>query len=62
MVLFEAQDRLGGQLALMARAGERQREVAGLLDWLVNEVALTGSTFGFHTCRCKDVLDEVPTL
>ncbi len=42
VVLFEAQDRLGGQLALMARSGERQREVAGLLDWLVNEVALAG--------------------
>ena len=38
VVLFEAQDRLGGQLALMARAAERQREVAGLIDWLVGEV------------------------
>ncbi len=38
VVLFEAQNRLGGQLALMARAAERQREVAGLIDWLVGEV------------------------
>ncbi len=42
VVLFEAQDRLGGQLALMARAAERQREVAGLVDWLVDEVVRSG--------------------
>jgi len=42
VVLFEAQDRLGGQLILMARAAERQREVAGLADWLVDEVARIG--------------------
>ena len=38
VILFEAQDRLGGQLTLMARAAERQREVAGLVDWLIAEV------------------------
>ncbi len=42
VILFEAQDRLGGQLALMARAAERQREVAALVDWLIAEVGHTG--------------------
>lgn len=63
MVLFEAQDRLGGQLALMARAGERQREVAGLLDWLVNEVALAGVDVRLSTpVDAGDVLAEVPDV
>ena len=63
VVLFEAQDRLGGQLALMARAGERQREVAGLLDWLVNEVALAGVDVRLSTpVDAGDVLAEVPDV
>jgi NADPH-dependent 2,4-dienoyl-CoA reductase/sulfur reductase-like enzyme len=63
VVLFEAQDRLGGQLALMARAGERQREVASLLDWLVNEVALAGVEVRLSTpVDASDVLAEVPDV
>ena len=63
VVLFEAQDRLGGQLALMARAGERQREVAGLLDWLVNEVELAGVDVRLSTpVDAGDVLAEVPDV
>ena len=63
VVLFEAQDRLGGQLVLMARAGERQREVAGLLDWLVNEVALIGVDVRLSTpVDASDVLAEVPDV
>ncbi|MED5221074.1 MAG: FAD-dependent oxidoreductase [Actinomycetota bacterium] len=63
VVLFEAQDRLGGQLALMARAGERQREVASLLDWLVNEVALAGVDVRLSTpVEASDVLDEAPDV
>ncbi len=42
VVLFEAGDRLGGQLVLMARVAERQKEVAGLVDWLVDEVHRAG--------------------
>ena len=42
VVLFEAQDRVGGQMALAARAGERQREVASLVDWLEAEVGHAG--------------------
>jgi len=63
VVLFEAQDRLGGQLALMARACERQREVASLLDWLVNEVALAGVEVRLSTpVDASDVLAEVPDV
>jgi len=63
VVLFEAGDRLGGQLTLMARAGERQREVASLLDWLVNEVVLAGVDVRLSTpVDASDVLAEVPDI
>ena len=63
VVLFEAQDRLGGQLALMARAGERQREVSGLMDWLVDEVALVGVDIRLSTpVDASDVLAEAPDV
>lgn len=63
VVLFEAQDRLGGQLVLMARAGERQREVSGLVDWLVDEVALVGVDIRLSTpVDVSDVLAEGPDV
>jgi len=63
VVLFEAQHRLGGQLALMARAGERQREVSGLVDWLVDEVALVGVDIRLSTpVDASDVLAEAPDV
>ena len=63
VVLFEAQDRLGGQLSLMARAGERQREVSGLVDWLVDEVALVGVDIRLSTpVDVSDVLAEGPDV
>ena len=63
VVLFEAQDRLGGQLSLMARAGERQREVSGLVDWLVDEVALVGVDIRLSTpVDASDVLAEAPDV
>ena len=63
VVLFEAQDRLGGQLALMARAAERQREVAGLVDWLISEVELVGVDVRLGTPVDADaVLVEAPDV
>jgi NADPH-dependent 2,4-dienoyl-CoA reductase/sulfur reductase-like enzyme len=38
VVLFEAQDRVGGQIVLAARASERQAELAGVTGWLEAEV------------------------
>jgi len=37
VVLFEAGDRLGGQLNLASK-GTTRRQVAGISDWLINEV------------------------
>ncbi|MCP5033087.1 MAG: NADH:flavin oxidoreductase, partial [Actinomycetia bacterium] len=37
VVLFEAQDRVGGQVVLAARASERQAELAGIIGWLEQE-------------------------
>ena len=63
VVLFEAQDRLGGQLALMARAAERQREVASLVDWLISEVELVGVDVRLGTPVDADaVLAEAPDV
>jgi len=38
VVLFEAQDRVGGQVVLAARAGERQAELLGIVGWLETEL------------------------
>lgn len=41
VVLFEAGDRLGGQVLLAARAGWR-RDLLGIVDWLASEVRTLG--------------------
>ena len=41
VVLFEAADRLGGQIVLAARAGWR-RDIIGIADWLAGEVERLG--------------------
>ena len=38
VVLFEAQDRVGGQVVLAARASERQAELLGIIGWLEQEL------------------------
>ncbi len=38
VVLFEAQDRVGGQVVLAARASERQSELLGITGWLEAEL------------------------
>jgi 2,4-dienoyl-CoA reductase-like NADH-dependent reductase (Old Yellow Enzyme family) len=63
VVLFEAQDRLGGQLTLMARATKRQQEVAGLVDWLIAEVELIGVDVRLNTpIDMEGVLAESPDV
>tara|TARA_B100000809_G_scaffold151966_1_gene149314 strand:- start:2290 stop:3513 length:1224 start_codon:yes stop_codon:yes gene_type:complete len=63
VLLFEAQDRLGGQVVLMSRAAERQREVAALVDWLVAEVAHAGVDVRLSTPVDADaVLAESPDV
>lgn len=41
VTLFEAKDRLGGQIALWAQA-ESRRELVGIVDWLSDRLAETG--------------------
>lgn len=38
VVLYEAQDRVGGQVVLASRANERQAELAGIIGWLEAEL------------------------
>ncbi len=42
VTLFEAQDRVGGQVVLAARASERQAELLGIVGWLEQELAHLG--------------------
>jgi 2,4-dienoyl-CoA reductase-like NADH-dependent reductase (Old Yellow Enzyme family) len=49
VVLFEAQDRVGGQVVLAARASERQAELTGILGWLEAEVAHVGVDVRLNT-------------
>ncbi len=42
VVLFEAQDRVGGQVVLAARASERQAELLGIVGWLGEELGHLG--------------------
>ena len=42
VVLFEAQDRVGGQVVLAARASERQAELLGIIGWLEQELEQLG--------------------
>ena len=63
VVLFEAQDRVGGQMVLAARASERQREVAGLVDWLEAEIGHAGVDLRLSTpVDADDVLAESPDV
>jgi len=42
VVVFEAQDRVGGQIVIAARAGERQSELLGIVGWLAGELEHLG--------------------
>ena len=63
VVLFEAQDRVGGQIVLAARASERQAELAGIVGWLEAEIAQLGVDVRRNTLADHvDVAREQPDL
>lgn len=63
VVMFEAQDRLGGQIVLAARASERQRELLGIVSWLEAEVRLAGVDVRLATpVGAPEVMAEDPDV
>jgi 2,4-dienoyl-CoA reductase-like NADH-dependent reductase (Old Yellow Enzyme family) len=62
VVLFEAADRLGGQLVLAAKAGLR-RNLIGIVDWRVAELERLGVDVRVNSyAEAADVLAETPDL
>ncbi|WP_164658094.1 NADH:flavin oxidoreductase [Tropicibacter sp. Alg240-R139] len=62
VVLFEASDRLGGQLNLAAK-GQTRRHIWGVADWLISEVSALGVDIRLNTfAEVKDVQVEAPDL
>ena len=60
VTLFEASDRLGGQLTLAA-SGLTRRQIWGVADWLAQEIALLGVDIRLNTyADAEDVLAEKP--
>lgn len=60
VVLFEASDRLGGQL-ILASKGFTRRQVWSVADWLIAEVTLLGVDIRMNTyAEAEDVLSEAP--
>ncbi len=63
VVVFEAQDRVGGQVVLMARASQRQLEVAGIVGWLEAEIGHAGVDLRLSSpAGVADVLAEAPDV
>lgn len=62
VVLFEASDRLGGQLVLAAK-GITRRQVWGVADWLISEVTTLGVDIRLNAyAEAADVRSEAPDL
>ena len=62
VVLFEANDRPGGQLLLAAKV-ERRRETIGITDWLFSEVQRLGVEMRFNCyAEIQEVLAENPEV
>ena len=62
VVLFEASDRLGGQL-LLASQGRIRRQVQGVADWLIAEVERFGVDVRLNSfVEADDVLAENPDV
>ena len=62
VVLFEATDRLGGQLNLAVK-GQTRRQVKGVKDWLVNEIEILGVDVRLNTfVEPNDIADEAPDV
>ena len=63
VVLFEAQDRVGGQVVLAARASERQSELLGITGWLGAELGHTGVDVRVNTpVDADDIRHENPDV
>lgn len=63
VVLFEAQERVGGQVVLAARANEAQAELLGVVGWLERELDITGVDVRLGTpVDATDVRDEEPDI
>ncbi|WP_282606106.1 NADH:flavin oxidoreductase [Pelagibius sp. Alg239-R121] len=62
VILFEASDRLGGQLNLAAK-GMTRRQIWGAADWLISEVNVLGVEIRLNSyVEAQDVLSESPDL
>ena len=62
VVLFEANDRPGGQLLLAAKI-ERRREIIGIVDWLFAEVQRLGVEIRFNCyAEASEILAEIPEV
>ena len=60
VVLFEASDRLGGQIALAAKAPLR-RQIWGIADWLIAEITHLGVDTRLNTyAEMDEILGETP--
>ena len=60
VVLFEASNRLGGQLALAAQSGIR-KQVSAVSDWLIHEVERLGVDIQLNTfAETSDILRQKP--
>jgi len=62
VVVFEASDRAGGQLAL-ASVPERRRELIGIVDWRLAELEHFGVTVRYNTyAEAEDINAESPDV
>ena len=62
VVLFEANDRPGGQLLLAAKI-ERRREIIGIVDWLFTEVQRLGVEMRFNCyTEASEILAKMPDV
>ncbi|SLN30786.1 putative N-methylproline demethylase [Falsiruegeria litorea R37] len=62
VTLFEASDRLGGQLVLASK-GKTRRQIWGVADWLISEVQTLGIDIRLNTfADADDVEGENPDL
>ena len=62
VVLFEANDRPGGQLLLAAKI-KRRREIIGIVDWLFTEVQRLGVEMRFNCyTEASEILAKMPDV
>jgi 2,4-dienoyl-CoA reductase-like NADH-dependent reductase (Old Yellow Enzyme family)/pyruvate/2-oxoglutarate dehydrogenase complex dihydrolipoamide dehydrogenase (E3) component len=62
VTVFEATDRVGGQVALAAKVG-RRKELVGITDWLYAEAQHAGAAFRFNSfVEAADIVAEQPDI